>query len=168
MTPSRLTRRKLIRAGGATAAAGAAGVGLAGCFGGDDAGADSDEARNVLMIMTDSTRRDFVGAYPGHDRLAKTPNIDALAAGGLTFDHAVPEAMPTVPVRRALLTGVRSYPFRDWQPEPRLPRRIELPGAAPPAPSEPAQEPEPAASTTEAARCDAMLLSAGMRPLRNK
>ncbi|NLT07211.1 MAG: sulfatase-like hydrolase/transferase [Solirubrobacterales bacterium] len=121
MTPSRLTRRKLIRAGGATAAAGAAGVGLAGCFGGDDAGADSDEARNVLMIMTDSTRRDFVGAYPGHDRLAKTPNIDALAAGGLTFDHAVPEAMPTVPVRRALLTGVRSYPFRDWQPEPRLP-----------------------------------------------
>lgn len=37
------------------------------------------------------------------------------------------------------------------EPEPRLPRRIELPGAAPPAPSEPAQEPEPAASTTEAA-----------------
>jgi arylsulfatase A-like enzyme len=29
--------------------------------------------------------------------------------------------MPTVAVRRALLTGVRSYPFRDWKVAPKLP-----------------------------------------------
>jgi arylsulfatase A-like enzyme len=76
---------------------------------------------NVLLIVTDSTRRDFVSAHGGADRLARTPNIDALAREGLRFDHAVAEAMPTVPVRRALLTGMRSYPFRDWQATEQLP-----------------------------------------------
>ena len=36
---------------------------------------------NVLLIVTDSTRRDFVSAYDG-DELADTPNLDALAEGG--------------------------------------------------------------------------------------
>jgi len=104
-------------------AAGAAAFGATGCGPFGDSDADSDEAgrMNVLLIVTDSTRRDFVSAYAGADRLARTPNIDALAREGLRFDHAVPEAMPTVAVRRALLTGVRSYPFRDWQLTKQLP-----------------------------------------------
>lgn len=120
----RFSRRGLIRAGGA-GAAGVAALGVSGCLGSDEetapvAEGGGSEAPNVLLIVTDSTRRDFVGAYGG-DRLARTPNIDALAGEGLRFDHAVPEAMPTVPARRALLTGTRSYPFRDWQVAPQLP-----------------------------------------------
>ena len=47
--------------------------------------------------------------------VAETPNLDALADDSLRFERAVPEAMPAVISRRALLTGMRSYPFRDWQ-----------------------------------------------------
>lgn len=116
----RFSRRGLLKAGGA-GAAGVAALGASGCLGGDDDESSGDSRPNVLLIVTDSTRRDFVGTYGG-DRLARTPSIDALAREGLRFDHAVPEAMPTVPVRRALLTGVRSYPFRDWQVAPQLPQ----------------------------------------------
>ena len=85
------------------------------------------EPLNVLLIVTDSTRRDFVSAYDG-DELAHTPNLDALAKEGIRFDRAVPEAMPTVAVRRALLTGTRSFPFRDWKVAPKLP---QFPGWSP-------------------------------------
>ncbi|MEJ7826523.1 MAG: sulfatase [Solirubrobacteraceae bacterium] len=121
----RFSRRGLIRAGGASAA-GLTALGATGCspFGDSStssSGGGTADRMNVLLIVTDSTRRDFVSAYAGADTLARTPNIDALAREGLRFDHAVPEAMPTVPVRRALLTGVRSYPFRDWQATEQLP-----------------------------------------------
>jgi arylsulfatase A-like enzyme len=131
----RVTRRGLIRLGGA-GAAGAAALAAAGC---DLSGSDEDEpgaqkviARegeplNTLLIVTDSTRRDFVSAYDGDER-ADTPNLDALAEEGLRFDRAVPEAMPTVAVRRALLTGTRSFPFRDWKVAPKLP---QFPGWSP-------------------------------------
>jgi arylsulfatase A-like enzyme len=82
---------------------------------------------NVLLIVTDSTRRDFVSIYDG-DKLADTPNLDALGKEGLLFNRAVPEAMPTVAVRRALLTGTRSFPFRDWKVAPKLP---QFPGWSP-------------------------------------
>jgi len=120
---------------GGVGAAGAATLGAAGCnFLGESDEADAQrvsrngEAFNVLLIVTDSTRRDFVSAYDGHDNLAQTPNLDALAKGGLKFDRAVSEAMPTVAVRRALLTGTRSYPFRDWKVAPKLP---QFPGWSP-------------------------------------
>ena len=124
-TRGRLTRRDVIRYGG-LGAAGTAALAASGC---EVLGSSEDEptvrrdpdALNVLLIVTDSTRRDFVGAYGG-DELANTPNLDVLAKEGLRFDRAVPEAMPTVAVRRALLTGTRSYPFRDWKVAPKLPQ----------------------------------------------
>jgi len=132
-----VTRRDLIRYSGA-GAAGAAALTAAGCALSDD---NSDEGKpqvqkvvaregeplNVLLIVTDSTRRDFVSIYDG-DKLADTPNLDALGKEGLVFDRAVPEAMPTVAVRRALLTGTRSFPFRDWKVAPKLP---QFPGWSP-------------------------------------
>jgi arylsulfatase A-like enzyme len=129
-----VTRRDLIRVSGA-GAAGAAALAAAGC---DLSDSDSEakvkrvveregEPLNVLLIVTDSTRRDFVSAYDG-DELAHTPNLDSLAQEGIRFDRAVPEAMPTVAVRRALLTGTRSFPFRDWQVAPKLP---QFPGWSP-------------------------------------
>ena len=126
----RVTRRGLIRLGGA-GAAGAAALAGAGCALSDDSDGDDSKVQtvvaregeplNTLLIVTDSTRRDFVSAYDGDER-ADTPNLDALAREGLRFDRAVPEAMPTVAVRRALLTGSRSFPFRDWKVAPKLPQ----------------------------------------------
>ena len=132
----RVTRRDLIRYSGA-GAAGAAALAAAGCDLSDSSDADEPEVQkvvaresepvNILLILTDSTRRDFVSAYDG-DPLAHTPNLDALAKEGLLFNRAVPEAMPTVAVRRALLTGTRSFPFRDWKVAPKLP---QFPGWSP-------------------------------------
>ena len=125
-----------MRYGGA-GAAGAAALAAAGCDLSDSDASDTSPAPkvvrreehplNVLLIVTDSTRRDFVSVYDG-DPLAHTPNLDALAKEGIRFDRAVPEAMPTVAVRRALLTGTRSFPFRDWKVAPKLP---QFPGWSP-------------------------------------
>jgi arylsulfatase A-like enzyme len=106
-----LTRRGIFKAGGA----GAAALGLAAC--GDDYFEPKTEhgsdAPNTLLLFTDSTRADYIGAYNRAPR-NQTPNIDALAKDSLRFKLAVPEAMPTGPARRALLSGVRSFPFRNW------------------------------------------------------
>ena len=45
-----------------------------------------------------------------------TPNIDAFAARSVLFERAYPESLPTIPVRRAMHTGRRAYPFRDYRP----------------------------------------------------
>ena len=114
-----------MRYGGAGAAGAAAAV-AGGCAIGDDRDSSAQvvtrdaDPYNVLLIVTDSTRRDFVSVYDGDER-ADTPNLDALAEEGLRFDRAVPEAMPTVAMRRALLTGTRSFPFRDWKVADKLP-----------------------------------------------
>lgn len=116
----RLTRRDALMAG----AAGAATLGLAGC--GDEyeprARHDKD-APNVLLIVTDSTRADYIGAY-NPDARARTPSLDAIAREGLRFDYAVPEAMPTGLVRRTLLTGMRGFPNRDWVLSPPMPSEV--------------------------------------------
>ncbi|MGB2711242.1 MAG: sulfatase, partial [Conexibacter sp.] len=76
-------------------------------------------APNVLVLVIDSLRHDYVGAY-GNDWI-RTPNIDALARDSLRFTRAFPEAMPTVPARRSLLMGRRVYPWHDWRPTRNLP-----------------------------------------------
>ncbi|AQZ54360.1 Arylsulfatase (plasmid) [Martelella mediterranea DSM 17316] len=70
------------------------------------------EKPNVILIVTDTTRRDHIGAY-GNDWI-QTPNLDKLAAASLRFTRAVPEAMPTVPARRSIHSGMRTFPFRNW------------------------------------------------------
>ena len=121
-----LTRREALR-GAAVCAGGAAMLGLLGDGSALDAQtlarygrvARDPLAQNVILVVTDSTRADYLGAYGSKRGL--TPNLDALAADGLTFTRAHPEAMPTGPARDTLLTGDRQFPFRDWHPEPHLP-----------------------------------------------
>jgi arylsulfatase A-like enzyme len=117
-----LTRRQLIGAAG-TAAAGAGLVGAAGCSSGSSEA--SDDA-NVLLLIVDSVRSDFVASYGAAQ--VQTPNMDRLANQGIRFTRFFPEAMPTVPARRTILTGRRVFPFRDWERAPDLGRG---PGAAP-------------------------------------
>ena len=92
------TRRGYTRRG--VLGAGAAALGSAAC--GDDYFEPSTEhgsdAPNTLLIVTDSTRADYIGAY-NPDARNRTPNLDALANDSLTFSLAVPEAMPTGPAR---------------------------------------------------------------------
>ena len=70
---------------------------------------------NVIVVIVDSLRKDHIGAY-GNDRV-KTPNMDALAKESLRFERAYPESIPTIPARRAIHTGKRTWPFRDWIPQ---------------------------------------------------
>jgi arylsulfatase A-like enzyme len=69
---------------------------------------------NVILVILDSLRKDHVGAY-GNDRI-RTPNLDALANESLRFTQAYPESIPTLPARRAIHTGIRTWPFRNWNP----------------------------------------------------
>lgn len=126
----RLTRRDVLRLGGACVG-GAGMLGLIAAYGGDAEtlaattaatrrGRRRDPlAQNAILIVTDSTRADHLGAYG--DKRGLTPNLDALARDGLTFEHAHPESMPTGPARNALLTGDREFPFRGWHDERFLP-----------------------------------------------
>ncbi len=81
------------------------------------------DAPNVLLIVIDTLRTDHV-----YGKKARTPNMDALIRQGLSFSRCYPEAMPTVPARRSIMTGRRVFPFRDWHPWPQLPQE---PGWAP-------------------------------------
>jgi arylsulfatase A-like enzyme len=76
---------------------------------------------NVVLVLLDSLRADHVGCYgrvpTAEGWTCRTPAIDALAAEGIRFTRASPEALPTIPVRRALHTGQRTFPFRDWVPQ---------------------------------------------------
>ncbi|MDB4459136.1 arylsulfatase [bacterium] len=65
---------------------------------------------NIVIILADDLGIGDVGCYGGKRCLIDTPNIDALAAGGLRFTDAHPSASVCGPTRRALMTG--RYPWR--------------------------------------------------------
>ena len=122
-----LTRSDFLRAAGA-GAVGLPLLGAAGCGGlagklprvPEEYLPRGGPANNVILVIIDSLRKDHVGAH-GNDWI-KTPNLDALAGESLLFTRAHPEAMPTLPVRRAIHTGMRTWPTRaprfGWSPIP--------------------------------------------------
>jgi arylsulfatase A-like enzyme len=112
----RETSRRTFLQGSAALAAGAA-------LGDPDAFARRRDRPNVLLVIVDSLRADAV-----FERRIHTPNIDALARQGLSFTHAFPEAMPTVPARNSILSGRRTFPFRGWHDHRGL---IAAPGWSP-------------------------------------
>jgi arylsulfatase A-like enzyme len=123
-----LRRREFVRAAGA----GIAGAALAqiGCAGDGDAARSGP--RNIVLIVIDTLRPDHLGCYGAS--WMHTPSLDALAKESLRFTQVFPEAMPTVPARRSILTGRRVYPFRHWQPWQGLAKRAGwapiMPGTA--------------------------------------
>jgi arylsulfatase A-like enzyme len=66
-----------------------------------------------VTIVLDTLRYDCVHHTPAPG-IAKveTPHFDALRRDGASFSAAYGEAEPTIPVRRALWTGLRSFPWR--------------------------------------------------------
>ncbi|HST40041.1 MAG TPA: sulfatase-like hydrolase/transferase, partial [Conexibacter sp.] len=120
----RISRRALFRGGGATAGAAAlSGAGLLGAAAAQAQEEGERERPNVVLIVADRMRSDYVAAYDDvfDDRNAKTPNIDELSDRSLRFRYATPDGMGAIPMRRGLLTGMRSYPFRDWRATPGMP-----------------------------------------------
>jgi len=68
---------------------------------------------NVVLVIIDSLRKDHVGAYGS--QTVKTPNLDAIAKDSLRFTRPHPESLPTILARRCIHTGIRTFPFRNWQ-----------------------------------------------------
>src|SRR5215211_5266688 len=95
-------------------AAGAALVGAAAAPGAARAQLGDDEAPNAVLVVLPLVRASHVNAFEGGSP-ADTPNLDDLTGDSLRFDRAIPESMPALPVRRALITGMRAFPFRDWR-----------------------------------------------------
>jgi arylsulfatase A-like enzyme len=71
---------------------------------------------NVVMIVSDTFRRDHVGTY-GNSWI-RTPNLDRFAARSVVFDQHRISSFPTMPARADFLTGRFSYTFMGWEPLP--------------------------------------------------
>ncbi len=115
-----LTRREFLKVTG-TGVAGGALLGASGLSSGCDLTERKRNNRpggeagtNVVLVIIDSLRRDHVGAY-GNPWI-KTPNLDALAKESLRFTRPYPESLPTLCARRAIHTGIRTWPFENWHP----------------------------------------------------
>jgi len=59
--------------------------------------------RNVVLILVDQLRPDFIGPY-GAD-FVRTPNLDELASNGVTYDNAIAGSTVCAPSRASVLTG---------------------------------------------------------------
>ncbi|MCD6405653.1 MAG: sulfatase [Planctomycetes bacterium] len=71
---------------------------------------------NIVLIYSDTMRRDHIGAY-GNDWI-HTPNLDKLASESVVFDRAYTSSFPTVPNRHDLLTGRFTFTYFEWSPLP--------------------------------------------------
>jgi hypothetical protein len=117
-----LTRRDVLRAGGA-GAAGLTVMSAAACDKEQEAAGQEVKlgkapvgAMNVVVVVMDSLRADHI-----YGPRAKTPAWDKAARESLRFTRAFPEAMPTIPARRSVMSGKRIYPYRGWHPYEDLP-----------------------------------------------
>lgn len=81
------------------------------------------ERPNVVLIVSDTFRRDHIGAY-GNDRIL-TPSLDRLALQSVVFDNHIAGSFPTMPCRADILTGRFSAAFMGW--EPLSPTAVTLP-----------------------------------------
>lgn len=63
---------------------------------------------NILFILTDQHATNTIGAYGS--KICKTPNIDAIASEGVTFDNAYASCPICTPARASIQTGL--YPFK--------------------------------------------------------
>jgi arylsulfatase A-like enzyme len=65
---------------------------------------------NLLFVVSDTLRWDYLGAYG--NTWIETPNLDRLAAESLVFEDAYAEGLPTLPARRVMQTGRPIVPFK--------------------------------------------------------
>jgi arylsulfatase A-like enzyme len=68
--------------------------------------------KNVIVVMLDTLQFNYIGCYG--NTWIQTPNIDRFANQGVLFENAYTEGLPTVPCRRAMLTGRYTLPVKGW------------------------------------------------------
>lgn len=66
---------------------------------------------NIIVVILDSMRQDHLGAY-GNSWI-QTTHLDLFAREGILFTNCYPESLPTLPFRRSIQTGIRTFPFYD-------------------------------------------------------
>ncbi len=81
----------------------------------------------IFLIIFDTLRKDHTGRTYGNEWI-KTPNFDEFAKDCIIFDKAYPESLPTIPVRRAIHTGIRTFPFNHQRPKLRTDDIVKAPG----------------------------------------
>ena len=113
------SRRAFLRTGGLSACAVACAAGASA----NETGSP-DPAPNVLLVLVDDLRTEL-GCY-GSARV-RTPNIDRIAKGGLTFLRSYCQQAASGPSRTALLTGLRPDTTRVY--DGRTHFRRAVPGA---------------------------------------
>ncbi|MEK7426389.1 MAG: sulfatase-like hydrolase/transferase, partial [Actinomycetota bacterium] len=79
--------------------------------------------RKILFITTDQQRYDTLGCNGG--TLARTPVVDALAAGGIRYERAHPQSVVCMPSRSTMITGQHPSTHGVWM------NGVPLPEAAP-------------------------------------
>ncbi len=84
----------------------------------------------IFLIIFDTLRKDHTGKIYGNNWI-NTPNFDAFAKDSIVFEKAYPESLPTIPVRRAIHTGIRTFPFNHKKPLLRTDDYISDPGWTP-------------------------------------
>jgi len=70
------------------------------------------EKPNIVLIVSDDQGYNDLGVLGDH---IITPNLDRFAEQSAVFSRLRSEALPRVPVRRALSTGVRVFPWEERQ-----------------------------------------------------
>lgn len=130
---SRVSRRGFL-AGTSTVAAAGAATGLTGCAPAAPAASGGvwerppnqrgkGNRQNLIFLNTDTFRADNLQAYGGNG-LVKCPRLDSFAEDSVVFEDTYPEGMPTIPIRRVLMTGRRILPYHYFhQHEP-----VQTPG----------------------------------------
>ena len=138
MARGKFSRRSFIGSGSAAAAA----AGLTGC--GGDTGKSSGTDRtglpggvweeppdqrdqgnrlNLILLDLDTFRADNLACYGS--KFVECPRLNRFANDCVIFEEAYPEALPTVPIRRNLMTGRRIVPFYYYQ---QLGDPVQMPG----------------------------------------
>jgi arylsulfatase A-like enzyme len=79
--------------------------------------------RKILLVTTDQQRYDTLGCNGG--TLARTPVVDALAAGGIRYERALPQSVVCMPSRSTILTGQHPTTHGVWM------NGVPLPADAP-------------------------------------
>ena len=77
---------------------------------------------NVVQIVSDTLRRDYLGCYG--NKKVHTGNLDRFAEESIVFDKAYVASFPTIPHRRDLHTGRYTFAYSKWSfdgREPNLP-----------------------------------------------
>ena len=71
---------------------------------------------NVILIVSDTFRRDHLGCY-GNPWI-HTPHLNRLAERSIVFDQCYAASFPTVPNRADVLTGRYNFTYLGWKPLP--------------------------------------------------